>query len=123
MAQSQVTDQLPALQITRDHRILLLAPHPDDEVLSAGGLLQRAAAANARVDVLFITDGESNPWPQRALMRKWKISETDKRRWGRKRQREARAALVRLGIAQDRANFLGLPDQGVTQRLMRDPQP
>lgn len=35
------------LQITAADRLLMLAPHPDDEALAAGGLLQRAIGADA----------------------------------------------------------------------------
>lgn len=38
-------------------RTLVLAPHFDDEVLGCGGLLLRLAAAGARVEILFLTDG------------------------------------------------------------------
>lgn len=42
--------------------VTLVAPHPDDEVLAAGGLLARLAAAGADVHVVSVTDGEaSNP--------------------------------------------------------------
>ncbi|HEX6203326.1 MAG TPA: PIG-L family deacetylase, partial [Thermoanaerobaculia bacterium] len=36
---------------------LVVAPHPDDEVLGCGGLLVGLAAAGAAVRVLFLTDG------------------------------------------------------------------
>jgi hypothetical protein len=32
------------LPITPDDRIVVVAPHPDDEVLGAGGLIQQACA-------------------------------------------------------------------------------
>nr|WP_276611001.1 PIG-L family deacetylase [Kineococcus siccus] len=38
--------------------MLVVAAHPDDETLGAGGLLAVAAAAGARVDVVVATDGE-----------------------------------------------------------------
>lgn len=41
-------------------RVVMLAPHPDDEVLPAGGLLQLLAAAGFEVHVVAITDGESS---------------------------------------------------------------
>ena len=36
--------------------VLVLAPHPDDEVLGCGGLLTQLADAGAAVRVLFLTD-------------------------------------------------------------------
>jgi LmbE family N-acetylglucosaminyl deacetylase len=41
----------------RKGRILVLAPHPDDELIGCGGTLCRLLAAGARVTVLQATDG------------------------------------------------------------------
>jgi LmbE family N-acetylglucosaminyl deacetylase/glycosyltransferase involved in cell wall biosynthesis len=42
----------------RAHRILVFAPHPDDEVLGCGGTLALARANGTKVKVIVITDGE-----------------------------------------------------------------
>jgi LmbE family N-acetylglucosaminyl deacetylase len=47
------------LPVTGLKRILMLAPHQDDETIGAGGALLLAAAAGAKIDVLYITDGSS----------------------------------------------------------------
>ncbi len=98
---------------------MLIAPHPDDEALACGIILQRAVRAGAAIRVLYLTDGDNNPWPQRALERKWRLGSRDRQRWGRLRRREARAALRVLGIDRSHAQFFGLPDQGLTELLMR----
>ena len=98
---------------------MLIAPHPDDESLACGILLQRAVRAGAAVRVLYATDGDNNPWPQRALERKWRLGSRDRERWGRLRRIEARAALRALGVERASAQFLGLPDQGLTDLLMQ----
>jgi LmbE family N-acetylglucosaminyl deacetylase len=108
-----------AVRITSKDRLLILAPHPDDESLAAGGLIQRALGAGAKVRVLFATDGDNNPWPQRFLERKLQIGLRDRARWGRRRRKEALAALEMLGLPGGSARFLGLPDQGITNLLMR----
>lgn len=41
-------------------RVLVLAPHPDDEVIGPGGTLLRLARAGARVTVLQATDGSAS---------------------------------------------------------------
>ena len=107
-----------AIKITSKDRLLILAPHPDDESLATGGLIQRAVKAGAKVRVLFATDGDNNPWPQRFLERKLQITYTDRARWGRRRRKEALAALELLGLPKGSARFLGLPDQGITKLLM-----
>ena len=95
-------------------RVLLLAPHPDDETLSAGGLLQRALARGGQAIVAFATDGENNPWTQRLVERRWRVGPEDCARFGRRRREEALAALAELGISPDGAVFLGFPDQAMT---------
>ena len=99
-------------------RLLLLAPHPDDESLACGVLLQRAREAGARIRVAYVTDGENNPWPQRALERKWRLDSADRQRWGEIRRGEAIAALGVLGVDRSEVQFLGLPDQGLTRLLL-----
>jgi LmbE family N-acetylglucosaminyl deacetylase len=104
-----------------DDRLLVFAPHPDDETLAAGELIQSALAAGAAVRVVFVTDGDNNPWPQRWLERRWRIGPTERARWGERRRREAGEALALLGVDhKDAARFLGWPDQGLTDSLMRD---
>lgn len=48
----------PELQL--EGRILLLAPHPDDEVLGCGGLLSRLVHQGKEVDVCIISDGSAS---------------------------------------------------------------
>jgi LmbE family N-acetylglucosaminyl deacetylase len=110
---------MSTVKITSRDRLLILAPHPDDESLATGGLIQRAVQAGAKVRVLFGTDGDNNPWPQRFLERKLQITPRDRARWGRRRRKEALAALGLLGLQRDSVRFLGLPDQGITNLLMR----
>ncbi|MEO7676208.1 MAG: PIG-L family deacetylase, partial [Verrucomicrobiota bacterium] len=99
-------------------RVLIFAPHPDDESLGAGGLVQRAVHADAKVRVVFLTNGDNNPWPQRVIERRWKIQSKERVRWGERRQKEALAALGVLGVPADCVRFLNLPDQGVTALLL-----
>ncbi len=99
-------------------RVLLFAPHPDDESLAAGIFLQRAVAAGAEVRVVYATDGEKNGWPQRFLERKVRLRELDRRRWGARRRVEALSALRVLGVRPKQVEFLAFPDQGVTDLLL-----
>src|SRR5947209_20287639 len=93
-------------------RLMLLAPHPDDEALACSMILQQAVRAGATIRVVYATDGDDNPWPQRALERRWSLSPSDRQRWGKLRRAEALAALRVLDILLADVQFLGLPDQG-----------
>ena len=83
--------------------LMVMAPHPDDESLATGGLIQRALGYGAGVSVVFASDGENNPWPQRVLER-----------------READAALRALGVDADHVHRLGWPDGSFTWMLLDD---
>ena len=109
---------VPVPAFTSRSRLLLFAPHPDDESLACSILLQRAVRAGAVVRVVYVTDGDDNPWPQRVLERKWRLNATDRRRWGRLRRTESLAALRVLGVNGSAARFLALPDQKLTAMLM-----
>src|SRR6516162_11112416 len=100
-------------------RVLFVAPHPDDESLGGGGLLQRAFAAQIPVRVLFATNGDNNPWAQRFWERRWKIRSKERVRWGQRRRREALAAVISLGGSAECARFLNFQDQSVTSLLMQ----
>ncbi len=96
-------------------RLLVFAPHPDDESLGCAGLIQQVLAQGGQVRVVFATDGDANPWPQRYLERRWRLGDGARARWGARRRTEARAALRTLGVSTpDAACFLGWPDQGLT---------
>lgn len=100
----------PSDFLSQGARIVVIAPHPDDESLGAGGLIQQGVAAGAEVKVLFITDGDNNPWPQRWLERRWHIDDDCRRRWGARRRAEALRAIKQLGLSESQAVFFALPD-------------
>lgn len=112
-----------ALRFTAADSVLVFAPHPDDETLAAGGLLQRAARAGARLRVAFATEGENNPWPQRVIERRWTIDERGRRRFGALRRSEAASALRALGLVHCALSHLELPDQGITGLSLTDARP
>lgn len=100
-------------------RTLIIAPHPDDDAIAAAGLIQRAIDSGASVRVVFVTDGENNPWPQRWTHRKWFINDADRAAWGAMRRREALDALHRLGVGDECATFLAFPDQHIATMARR----
>jgi LmbE family N-acetylglucosaminyl deacetylase len=85
-------------------RVLVLAPHPDDEAVGCGGLVALLGDAGADVDVVFATDGEAT--------RGGAASAADV---ASSRRREANAACDVLGARPPR--FLGLPDGALASRL------
>jgi LmbE family N-acetylglucosaminyl deacetylase len=106
----------PSLNAT--DRVLVLAAHPDDETVSNGGLILAARAVGAKVNVLWATDGERNPWAQLAHEGRWPVSASDRARWAALRRGESRAALRVLGAADAGETWLGLRDRGLTRQWM-----
>ena len=95
-----------------------MAPHPDDESVAAGGLLQHAHEAGSQLLVVFFTNGDNNPWAQRASELRWPITAVDRARFAVRRKGEALRALERLGVGEEATRFLGFPDQGTTGLLL-----
>lgn len=109
----------PDIRFAQHDRLLVVAPHPDDETLACGELILSALAAGAAVRVVFATDGDNNPWPQRWIEKRWQIGAKERQRWGERRRGEAAQALRILGDGLIESRFLGRPDQGLTDELMR----
>ena len=43
-------------------RVLVIAAHPDDEVLGMGGAISRMTTEGITVDLLIVTDGSSSQY-------------------------------------------------------------
>ena len=85
-------------------RAVIVAPHPDDEILACGGLLQLLAAQGSALLLVAVTDGDaSHPgsplWPPERLRQV--------------RPQESAQALHALGLAPPDWLRLRLPDGGV----------
>ena len=92
--------------ITPAVRLVMLAPHPDDELLMCGGLLAQHTQAGGQCLIVGVTDGEA--------------SHTGSPAWSARRLAIARAVersqgLARLGLPSAKVRRLGLPDGGVGQ--------
>lgn len=80
----------------RPLRVLVIAPHPDDEAIGCGGAVCRHVAQGDTVSAVFLTSGELG-LKQLPRAKAWAV-----------REREARAAARLLGLA--RVDFLRQPD-------------
>jgi len=99
-------DVLAALDLSA-RRVIIVAPHPDDEVLGAGGLIQAALSSDVSVDVVAVTDGEGSH-PHSRATRAIDLATV--------RSRESYVALRRLGWDEPRITSLHLPDGKVADR-------
>lgn len=106
------------LEISAGSRAMIVAPHPDDEVLATGGLIQRLHAAGAAVRIVYLTDGDGFPAGVKAEDKREHVTAEDFRDYARERKAEARAALRALGLDDGAETFLGFPDAGLSRLLV-----
>lgn len=131
------TDQLSAVQTPNSsppllasldrsaQRILIFAPHPDDESLGVGGLARDWMLAGSQVWVAWATNGDANVGSAKA----WFQANPTPAQWvdyGQVRQLEAKQAMAELGVPVDHLFFLSYPDQGLddlwgTNWLLQNP--
>jgi len=93
---------IPPTETTRvsARRVLVLAPHFDDEVFGCGGLLAQLGESGAETRILYLTDSSGGS----------EITE-DRRAYAARRRAEAQRGLDILGIAQ--LEVLTIPDGGL----------
>ncbi|KJJ84299.1 LmbE family protein [Candidatus Omnitrophus magneticus] len=98
------------LKITPQDRILILAPHPDDEVLGTGGVIQKATQLNASVKIVFFTYGDNNQWSFLIYRKRPIFTPKGILRMGEIRRNEAIKSSITLGVKKENILFLGYPD-------------
>lgn len=94
-------------------RLIVFAPHPDDETLAAGGLIQRVLGSGGAVRVVFVTNGDGYVDGVRREVQRIHTSTLDFIEYGRRRHDEALRALHHFGIPPSDGIFLGFPDDGI----------
>jgi LmbE family N-acetylglucosaminyl deacetylase len=94
-------------------RILIVAPHMDDESIGAGGYAIDAIANGADVYVVFLTAGDCNRFAARLMFKTLEPIPSDFLGLGNARIREASHAMQLLGIPADHYFVLGYPDRGL----------
>lgn len=93
------------LALAKVRQAVIVAPHPDDEVIGAYGLIRALRATGTRVRVVVVTDGtgshpDSARWPARKL--------------ATRRRNETLSALHGIRVFRSDVTFLGLPDGGLS---------
>lgn len=95
-------------------RIVMVAPHPDDEVLANGGMLADAVLRGQQVYVILITAGDSFPWHPSTTIRAWLVGGEPYRELGEQRIEEFLASTQELGIPRDHVFVLGFADRSIS---------
>ncbi|WP_110685029.1 PIG-L deacetylase family protein [Salinicola aestuarinus] len=99
---------LPSLNLAaifeESRRVVVIAPHPDDEILGCGGLLMQLHALGRELLLVSVTDGTGSH-PGSSLWPAARLAAT--------RPQESRRALARLGLASLETMRLRLTDTQV----------
>jgi N-acetyl-1-D-myo-inositol-2-amino-2-deoxy-alpha-D-glucopyranoside deacetylase len=93
-------------------RLLVFAPHCDDETLGSAGIILAAQRAGIQVRVVIATNGDGYFFATAQDFRKVYPRPQDYIRFGELRQQESLAALKILGLPADHVTFLSYPDRG-----------
>ncbi|MCC7633996.1 PIG-L family deacetylase [Stenotrophomonas rhizophila] len=98
-------DDLPCTEagtlLQEVRRLVVVSPHPDDEVLGCAGIMQAAVANDIAVCVVSVTDGEAC-YPDQPLWPAARLRDA--------RRRELAHAMRALGLDATHVLPLGLPD-------------
>ncbi len=97
--------------------LLVVSPHPDDEVLCCAGVLQRVRAAGGQVAVVWLTSGDASELDLLVIEKSLFVRPHKLRELAVKRMEEARTAATLLGIPAERQIFFGYPDRGLLSLL------
>jgi LmbE family N-acetylglucosaminyl deacetylase len=106
------------LEVGKGERLLVLAPHPDDESLSSAGLIKRVLENGGTVRTVVVTSGDAYVG---AVMRdtgKRNPSAADYLAYGEKRLKESRLAAQLLGHGFIHLDLLGFSDGSIYSALV-----
>ena len=92
--------------ITDTARLVVLAPHPDDEILTCGALLHQHALRGGDYLLVAATDGEASHEP---------TAQRSTRQLAAARRAETLQGLQQLGLSSKNMARLGLPDGRLQQ--------
>jgi LmbE family N-acetylglucosaminyl deacetylase len=92
-------------------RLVVIAPHPDDEIFGCGGLIAHAKARQAQIHIILLTGGEN------AHENCCEVKEED---LSDKRRTLAMSAGAVLGLSSEAFTFMGWPDGNLEESILRD---
>jgi len=101
-------------EIKNEDKILILAPHIDDEMISSSGIIMQAKTKGARIKIVYLTCGDENLGSVIKEDKSLKINPNDFIALGKRRITEGKNAAKILGLTEEELFFLGYPDGGLT---------
>lgn len=84
---------------------IIIAPHPDDEILCCGARIRQDITAGERYKIIYITDGDAH------VIQNFEQS----KKYGQRRRQESITAMKRLGVQKNDLIWLNFPDSRLNQ--------
>lgn len=97
----------------KNDRVLIVAPHMDDEAIGAGAYALDAIRSGAEVFVAFLTAGDCARFSARLMHGRMMPTPSNYITVGLTRIAEAQRAMRILGVPQEHLFVLGYPDRGL----------
>ncbi len=119
-ARAVALDELEPM-LSSNTRLMVFTPHPDDESLGAGGLIQRVLSEGGRVKVVFVTSGNGFSEGVEKERHRSHPTAVDFLKYGKEREGEAIRAMGILGVKRKDINFLGFPDAVLSNLIAKFP--
>lgn len=94
-------------------RLLVFAPHCDDETLGCGGLIERTLGQGGAVRTVMLTNGDGFRTAVERQSRNLRVGPQDYIHFASIRQEESVRALQSLGMPRKDVLFFGYPDRGL----------
>ena len=107
------------LAIGHGERLLVLAPHPDDETLGAGGMIQTVLAHGGSVRTVVVTAGDAYVEAIQQYLGKRNLNHADFLQYGEQRLEESRHAAKLLGKGFIHLDLFGFSDGSIYNMLVK----
>ncbi len=105
-------------EVGQRERLLILAPHPDDETLSAAGLAQQVFDRGGTVRSVVVTAGDAYVDAIEEATGRHHLKRADFYKYGEKRLEESRSAANLLGKGFLHLDLLGFSDGSIYDMLV-----
>jgi len=105
-------NEFKKLAINENERVIVFAPHPDDEIIGCAGLISSVIEKNGEIWIVYLTNGDHNQITFKVYEKKPILTPSDYIKLGEKRRNESTNATSILKVNKNNLIFLGYPDFG-----------
>jgi LmbE family N-acetylglucosaminyl deacetylase len=105
--------------ISKDTKMLIIAPHIDDEVIGSAGIIQDALNKGAKIKIVYVTNGDDSIGAVAKENKSIYLKPNEFINLGVQRMQEGVNATKVLGVNKEDLIFLGYPDEGLYSMLTK----